>query len=78
VQKAVGQLSKIVSNTKARCVDAQELEELGLPSSRLVYVNADIYQASILNLLLPKGYKIESSENVLKAMLFREQGRKTQ
>jgi len=44
------------------------MEELGLSGDGPIYVQADLYQASTLNLLLPKGFKLELEESVLKAM----------
>jgi len=39
-------------------------------------VNADLYQASTLNLLLPKGFKLELVDKVLKDMYVRENHRR--
>jgi len=53
---------------RPRRLDAQKMEELGLSGDGPIYVQADLYQASTLNLLLPKGFKLELEESVLKAM----------
>ena len=43
--------------------EGSDLEESGC-----VYIDADVYQASCLNMLLPKGFRIEQEDTVRRAM----------
>jgi hypothetical protein len=52
------------------------MEEIGISDFRAIFVNADIYQASVLNSLLPKGFRVEMQDSALKAMLQREKTQK--
>jgi hypothetical protein len=48
------------------------MEEIGISDFRAIFVNADIYQASVLNSLMPKNFRVELQDQALKAMLQRE------
>lgn len=56
--------------------NAGEDSDIGDETSGLVYIDADVYQACILNMNLPKGFKIETEDVVRRAIAHRSLNRK--
>lgn len=56
--------------------NAAEDSDIGEQTSGLVYVDVDVYQACILNMNLPKGFKIEKEDVVRKDIAQRSLNRK--
>ena len=54
----------------------EEMDDWQLTKTRPIYLMADTYQACVINSLLPKGFKFELQDSVLKNVLQKEKQQK--
>ena len=52
------------------------MDDWQLTKTRPIYLMADTYQACVINSLLPKGFKFELQDSVLKNVLQKEKQQK--
>lgn len=60
-------LSNLHDSRPRLCQNEEDSDNIDYGRSGLVFVEADIYQACIINKNLPKGFKIEQEDTVRRA-----------